>query len=1530
MEEFCNGTFWDINETWNSSWPQFTECFQNTVLVWVPCGYVWLALPFYIWYLTSVIGQPLKCSWKHRIKLAIAVILIAFLVYWIVEVVNTLKPKEEYWRATLVGPIIHLATLCVVFVLMCLERWKGLVTSGVLFIYWVLVAVTFIIPFYSTIIQKAYEDHQTGFIIFMVSTGLVLIEVLVHCIAEELPNTDKFTCPEIQGSFLSRLSFTWLDKLMVMGYRKTLTEDDVFNLNPSEQSNEVVPRFERVWQSESAKQKIKARKSRVTKVPASSYENFTERTPLLSGTNINQDTKKDSSKDLVGKASLAKVLFKTFGLELLNAHIFKLFYDGLNFVNPFLLRLLIDFTVPDANGVYQQTWKGYVLTAGFFLTVLMQSFLFHQVFHKSTTLGLRVRAVLISAVYKKALTMSSASRKESTVGEIVNLMSVDTERIVSTLQYLWGIWSSPLQMAVALYFLYETTGPSMFAGFGSLILMFPANGYLMYKLQKLQEEQMKLKDDRIKVVTEVLNGIKILKLYAWEMSFKEKIAAVRKLELAVIWKAGIYNCGFMFSWTIAPYLVSLATFVTFIYASKDHFLDPQTAFVAISLFNILRFAVNIAPAVITEVVTANVSVKRLSKFLNSDDLDETCVTHNTSERDAVVIRDGEFLWDEEVGTTLSNINVRVPEGSLVAVVGQVGSGKSSLISAILGEMKKVKGEVNVKGSLSYIPQQAWIQNATLQDNILFGENLQQRRYDDIVDACALVSDMDMLPGGDQTEIGEKGINLSGGQKQRVSLARAVYFDSDIYLLDDPLSAVDSHVGKHIFDRVLGSNGLLKNKTRILITHGVQWLPHVDTIVVLDNGKVTEMGSYDELLSHAGAFAKFLQTYLLQNDEDSDQEEDPEVVETKAKILQRLTSINSDDGGELLRASESESGTEDKTLRRRKALSKEAAVEKKMEDKLIEEEKSETGSVKLAVFFAYARSLGILYSILIVLVSASYQALSVLGNMWLSKWTGDATLNNRTIGPPDSSVYMDKNSYYLGIYGGLGAGQAVFVTAFSVIVVVRAVRASRMLHSQMLHGILRSPMSFFDTTPVGRIINRFSQDMDIIDRELPLTFQMFLDCLFVVIGSLVVISYSTPFFMIIIVPVGFVYFLVQRFYIPTSRQLKRVESKTRSPIYNHFSETLSGVSVIRAYNVQHKFIAESEMRVDLNQKYSFASFSSNRWLGFRLEFLGNLIIVAASLLSVISRDGSGITGSIVGLSITYALQITENLNWMVRMSSELETKVVSVERVKEYSELQHEVTLVYKSHRPSLLWPAKGEVKFHKYSTRYRQGLDLVLKNIDVVIQPGEKVGIVGRTGAGKSSLTLALFRLIEPANGSIIIDGENLNRMGLHDCRSRLTILPQEPVLFSGSLRMNLDPLDNYMDSDLWNALEHAHLKTFVQSLPTGLEYDCGEGGQNLSVGQRQLVCLARSLLRKTKILVLDEATAAVDMETDDLIQQTIRTEFKDSTVLTIAHRLNTIMDYNRIMVLDKGEICEFDSPDNLLKDTSSVFYQLAKDAGII
>lgn len=584
-------------------------------------------------------------------------------------------------------------------------------------------------------------------------------------------------------------------------------------------------------------------------------------------------------------------------------------------------------------------------------------------------------------------------------------------------------------------------------------------------------------------------------------------------------------------------------------------------------------------------------------------------------------------------------------------------------------------------------------------------------------------------------------------------------------------------------------------------------------------------------------------------------------------------------------------------------------------------------MKSKVFVTYTKSLGFVYAMIIMMFYCGYQVAAVFSNVWLSHWTSDVVLTNRTLGPSDSSIYRNKNDYYLGIYGVAGVVQAIFILSYVGVFVTRSISASRQLHSAMLHSIVRSPMTFFDTTPIGRVINRFSSDIDTIDNMLPLTIEMWLDCVFAVLSTLAVICYSTPVFSLVIVPLGILYFFIQRFYVSTSRQLKRLEAKSCSPLYNHFGETISGASVIRAFRAENRFIDISDDQVDHNQKFSFARISANRWLGIRLEFLGNIVIFAAAMFAVMSRGH--IDGSLVGLSISYALQITGTLSWLVRMTSDLETNIVSVERVKEYTELKQEAELL-SNYQPPHNWPQNGCIDFQHYSTRYREDLGLVLKDIHFTIHDGEKVGVVGRTGAGKSSLTLALFRLIEPESGSIVIDGENIAGMGLHDCRSKLTVLPQDPVLFSGSLKMNLDPMNQHTDKSLWEALEQVHLKQFIENSSQDLEFECGEGGQNLSIGQRQLVCLARSLLRKTKILVLDEATAAIDVETDDLIQQTIRRKFCDCTVITIAHRLHTIINYDRVMVLDNGEIQEFDSPQNLLKNTEGMFYQLAQDAGIV
>nr|XP_027217424.1 multidrug resistance-associated protein 1-like [Penaeus vannamei] len=1155
--------------------------------------------------------------------------------------------------------------------------------------------------------------------------------------------------------------------------------------------------------------------------------------------------------------------------------------------------------------------------------------------------GLRIRTGVISAVYRKALRISSSARKESTVGEIVNLMSVDAQRFMDLTSYINMLWSAPLQIALALYFLWDLLGPSVLAGLAVMIVLIPVNGFIANKTKQFQISQMKNKDQRVKLMNEILNGIKVLKLYAWEPSFEEQVLGVRNLEIKVLKKSAYLNAGTSFIWTCTPFLVSLATFATYVQISPENILDAKTAFVSISLFNLLRFPISMLPMIITSLVQANVSLTRLNKFLNADELDPDAVTKDKNIKKPITIENGTFAWghdDEDGKPVLHNLDIEIEEGSLVAVVGSVGAGKSSLCSAILGEMEKQSGRVNVNGNIAYVAQQAWIQNATLEDNILFNNKKNEDRYFSCIRACALQSDLDMLPGGDQTEIGEKGINLSGGQKQRVSLARAVYSDADIYLLDDPLSAVDSHVGKHIFENVIGPEGILKGKTRILVTHGLTYLPKVEKIVVLKNGTITEQGSYKELIEKKGEFQEFLLQYLAEENEDEEDLEELEDIKMqlestlgKERLQRQISrtkreseseSIGHDGIGEHRGSIRHRSKKISESEKTKPAIAPPQQVEAKAGQKLIEKEKAETGKVQLSVYGYYIRAIGIMSTCMTVVFYILSQACTVGSNVWLTAWSSESALQNETGQDP---AVRDK---YLGVYGALGIGQAIFICLGSVLIAGATVAASKLMHKRLLDNVMHSPMMFFDMTPIGRIVNRFSKDLDTIDVLLPSNLRAWVSCLIAVIATFVAIIYATPVFVVVMLPTMIIYYFVQVLYVSTSRQLKRIESVSRSPIYSHFQETIQGASTIRAFGRSHQFMLESEKKVDTNQVSSFPSVMANRWLAIRLEFIGNILTFFAALFAVLGRDT--ISGGLVGLSVSYALSVTQTLNWLVRMTSDVETNIVAVERIKEYTETTQEAEWEIPEKKPPEYWPEHGVVEFNKYSTRYREGLDLVVKDIDCKISGGEKIGIVGRTGAGKSSLTLALFRIIEAASGNITIDKIDISKIGLHDVRRRLTIIPQDPVLFSGTLRMNLDPFNLYDDEKVWSALEHSHLKDFVSGLNAGLQHEVSEGGENLSVGQRQLVCLARALLRKTRVLVLDEATAAVDLETDDLIQQTIRREFADCTVITIAHRLNTIMDSSRVLVLDKGEIREFESPENLLKDKKSIFYSMAKDAGLV
>uniref|UniRef100_A0A8C0TW70 ATP binding cassette subfamily C member 6 n=1 Tax=Canis lupus familiaris TaxID=9615 RepID=A0A8C0TW70_CANLF len=1037
-----------------------------------------------------------------------------------------------------------------------------------------------------------------------------------------------------------------------------------------------------------------------------------------------------------------------------------------------------------------------------------------------------------------ALFLSNVSRKRFSTGEVINLMSADAQQLMDLTANLNLLWSAPFQILMAISLLWQELGPAVLAGVAVLVFVIPVNALVATRVKKLKKSQTKNKDKQIKLLNEILHGIKILKLYAWEPSYKKKIIEIREQELEVQKSAGYLAVFSMLTLTCIPFLVSLATFGIYFLLDEGNILTATKVFTSMSLFNILRLPLFDLPVVISAVVQTRISLDRLEDFLNTEELLPQNIETNYVGGHTLIYLGINIKNVTRTSYIISflflsySLNIKIPEGALVAVVGQVGSGKSSVLSAILGEMEKLTGVVQRKGSVAYVAQQAWIQNCILQENILFGSIMQKQFYERVLEACALLPDLEQLPNGDQTEIGERGVNISGGQKHRVSLARAVYSGADIYLLDDPLSAVDVQIGKQLFEKVIGSSGILKHKTRILVTHNLTLLPQMDLIVVMESGRIAQMGTYQDLLS-------------------------------KTRNLKNL--------------------------------------------------------LQFAIILKYLQAFGWLWVWLSVVTYVGQNLVGIGQNLWLTAWAKEAKHMN------EFTEWKQIRNNKLNIYGLLGLIQGLFVCSGAYILTRGSLAASRTLHAQLLDNVLHLPLRFFETNPIGQIINRFTKDMFIIDIRFHYYLRTWVNCTLDVIGTVLVIGGALPPFILGVIPLVFLYFTIQRYYVASSRQIRRLAGASRSPIISHFSETLSGVSTIRAFGHEQRFIQQNKEVVNENLVCFYNNVISNRWLSVRLEFLGNLMVFFAALLAVLA--GNSIDSAIVGLSISYALNITQSLNFWVRKACEIETNAVSIERVCEYENMNKEAPWIM-SKRPPSQWPDKGIVEFINYQARYRDDLGLALQDITFQTHGEEKIGIVGRTGAGKSTLSNCLFRIVERSGGKIIIDGIDISTIGLHDLRGKLNIIPQDPVLFSGTLQMNLDPLDKYSDSELWEVLELCHLKEFVQSLPEKLLHEISEGGENLSVGQRQLVCLARALLRKTKILILDEATASIDFKTDNLVQTTIRKEFSDCTILTIAHRLHSIIDSDRVLVLDSGRITEFETPQNLIC-RKGLFFEMLTEAGI-
>ncbi|KAL4659052.1 multidrug resistance-associated protein 1-like [Arapaima gigas] len=1509
MDDLCslNGLdpLWDWNRTWYTPNPDLTQCFQNTVLVWAPCVYLWICAPFYFLYLYCNNRGYIQLSNLCWAKMVLGLILASF---GFVEFFYVLLEKNreiEQHLVFLLSPIVRSLTMVLAICMVHVERLRGSRSSPLLFIFWLLAVLCSLVPLRAKVWLAVDEDfwvEGVRYVAFFSYFSVQLVQLVLCCFAEQPPSTTKPThaknpCPVQDASFLSKILFWWFSGLVMKGYRRPLQVEDLWSLREEDTSHRIISDTEEGWAAEYATLQRQERELHESLMPGSK---LAEQTLLF------RKLKKEQSSGLC----LLRTLSRSFGSYFLLGCLCLVVHDAFMFSIPQVLSLLLGFMRNESAPL----WKGYFYASLMFLLSCLQSLFNHQYMYICFTVGMRVKTAVMGLVYRKSLIINSAARRTCTVGEIVNLVSADTQKLMDFVVYFNAVWIAPIEIALCLFFLWQHLGPSALAGIATVILIFPLNGFIAKKRSKLQEIQLKYMDGRIKLTNEILSGIKILKFYAWEKAFQDQVLDYREKELKALKKSQILYSISIASFSSSSFLIAFAMFGIYILMDHKNILDAQKVFVSMALINILKTPLSQLPFAMSTAMQAVVSLKRLGKFLCQEELKADSVEKGprSTDGDGVVVENGMFSWTKEGPPCLKRIGVRVPSSSLVAVVGHVGSGKSSLLSAVLGEMEKRSGQVSVKGSVAYVPQQAWIQNTTLRDNIVFGQDMKESWYKQVVEACALECDLKILPAGDETEIGEKGLNLSGGQKQRVSLARAVYRKADVYLLDDPLSAVDAHVGQHIFKKVVGPKGMLKDKTRILVTHGLSFLPQADLILVMVDGEITETGSYLELLGRQGAFADLMRAYTSTQHKDNDTCRGPRKSSSRLSMtdfmllsrdLSKEQLISGDTGSTSLQNVEPMSDPEHDPAEELGRLTK--------------ADRAHTGRVKLETYMEYFRTIGLAFILPIIFLYAFQQAASLAYNYWLSLWADDPVVNGTQT---DADLK-------LGVFAALGIAQGVAVFGTTVAISLGGIIASHHLHLDLLNNILHSPMSFFECTPSGNLLNRFSKEIDAIDCMIPEGLKMMLSYLFKLLEVCIIVLLATPFAVVVILPLTLLYAFIQSFYVATSCQLRRLESVSRSPIYTHFNETVQGASVIRAFGEQPRFILEANSRVDHNQTSYFPRFVATRWLAVNLEFLGNILVLAASILSVMGKDT--LSPGIVGLAVSHSLQVTGILSWIVRSWTDVENNIVSVERVKEYAETPKEAPWTVEDVPLPASWPHMGTIELQEYGLQYRKGLEWALKDISLIIQEREKVGIVGRTGAGKSSLALGIFRILEATKGEIYIDGINIADIGLHELRSRITIIPQDPVLFSGSLRMNLDPFNQYSDEDVWNALELAHLKNFVSGLPPKLNHECSEGGENLSLGQRQLLCLARALLRKTKILVLDEATAAVDLETDNLIQSTIRSQFEDCTVLTIAHRLNTIMDYTRVIVMDKGYIVESDSPSGLIAERGQ-FYSMCHEAGLV
>ncbi|KAF5774254.1 putative ABC-type xenobiotic transporter [Helianthus annuus] len=1249
--------------------------------------------------------------------------------------------------------------------------------------------------------------------------------------------------PWSTSNIFSLLTFSWIHPLISLGYKKRLDLEDVPQLDSLN----------------SAKR---------------SFSVLQNKLQLDKSISIQMNT-----------LSLVKAVVLTTWKDIIITGLLSFVSTLASYVGPFLINTFVGYLSGqrDLN-------TGLLLVSAFIVAKIVECLAQRHCELKLQQAGTNVRAALVAMIYHKGLTLSSQSKQGHSNGEIINFMAVDAERVGDFSKYMHNTWLVIIQVGLALAILYKNLGISSLATFVATIIVMLSNIPLGSFQEKFQEELMKCKDKRMKQTSEILKNMRILKLYGWEMKFLSRINDIRNDEAHWLYKYTFTVAMASFAFWVAPTCVAIATFGTCMLAGIP--LDSGKVLSALATFKNLQHSVYNLPDTISMMVETKVSLDRIASFLSLSELDSGLVEiiPRGSSDTVVEIVDGNFSWDAaSCNPTLSDISFRVFHRMKVAVCGPVGSGKSSLLSCILGELPKLSGKVKLSGSKAYVGQSPWIQSGMIEQNILFGKEMDRERYEKVLEACDFKQDLKVLSFGDQTVIGERGINLSGGQKQRIQIARALYQDADIYLFDDPFSAVDAITGNHLFKECMMD--FLESKTVIYVTHQVEFLPAADLILVLKDGRITQAGKYDDMMKLGSDFL--------------------ELVGAHKEALLEIDSV----GHNLETVKKN---IEDETITGQNGNL--AHVEEKKRQ-LVEEEERERGEVGSSAYWKYlTTAYGGALTPLVLLSLIMFELSQISSNYWLA-WASPTSESNE--------AHVDGFEFIV-VYVAFGTGCAFCILARSMLLMKVGYETANRLFDKMHFCIFRAPMSFFDANPSSRILNRVSTDQTAVDLTVPSTIGSFAYVVIQLFGIIFVMSLGAwPVFLVFFPMIG-ICIRLQQYYIPAARELARLVGVCKAPVIQHFSETISGSTTVRGFDQKHRFQDTCLKLIDDYSRPKFHVAGALAWFGLRLDMLSSFIFSFLLIFLVTVPEGI-IDPSTAGLAVTYGLNLNMLQFWAILKLCKLEIQFISVERIFQYSSIASEPPLVIDSNRPDRFWPSQGKVDIHHLQVRYAPHMPLVLRGITCTFHGGKKTGIVGRTGSGKSTLIQTLFRIVEPTSGEIFIDGINISSIGLHDLRSRLSIIPQDPTMFNGTIRSNMDPLEDYTDDQIWEALDKCQIGDEVRSKEGQLNATVTENGENWSMGQRQLICLGRVLLKKSKILVLDEATASVDTATDNMIQKTLREHFSDSTVIAIAHRITSVVKSDMVLVLNNG-LClieEYDSPTALLEDKSSSFSQLVAEYGM-